>query len=155
VIDVKQPTLNRRHDATQPAFPLCERPRRQILTVHRQQIEREEVRPVAPEQQVVEVAATVRVEADDLAVEHGIGRADGVRDLGLEDAVLGEDVAAARHQAAMMPVDVCERPEPVVLQFEQAVAVIKRFRDVNQRAVRNSERSDPEQRLRVEARVPR
>src|SRR4051794_10043825 len=41
-----------------------------VLAVDRQHIERNEMRPVAPEQQLVEHRAAIGREADDVAIEH-------------------------------------------------------------------------------------
>jgi hypothetical protein len=57
VIEVQQPALNRGHDPQQPALAGEQRQARQILAVDRQSIERIEVRPLAAEQQLVEVGA--------------------------------------------------------------------------------------------------
>jgi hypothetical protein len=40
---------------------------------------------------------------------------------------------AARHEPAVMAVDVSEGPDPVVLQFEQPVGMIERFGDAHER----------------------
>jgi hypothetical protein len=70
VIDIEQPRVMRRQHLAQSALALEQRPRSEILAVELQQVKRCEVRPVPAEQQVLEAAAAVRSEADDLAVEH-------------------------------------------------------------------------------------
>ena len=125
VIDIEQSRLNPRHDAPQSALALHQRQRAKILPIDREQIEREEVRPIAAEQQVVEVRPAVPIEADDFAVQHGIERANAVRDLRLEDPVLGEHVPAARDQSTEMALDMRERAESVVLDFVQTIAMIE------------------------------
>ena len=61
-----------------------QRPIAQVPAIQRQQIERHEVRPLAPEHQVVEVAAAVRLQADDLTVQDGIATPNRTRELGAE-----------------------------------------------------------------------
>jgi len=53
----------------------------QIFTIEPQDVERHEVRPFTTKHQVVEMAATVRLETHNLAVKDGLVAANGVRDL--------------------------------------------------------------------------
>jgi hypothetical protein len=46
--------------------------RRADPSIDREHIKRHEVRPLATEEQIVKLAAAIRTEADDLAVEHDL-----------------------------------------------------------------------------------
>ena len=80
LIDIPQSVLVARHDAPQGALPF-EWQGAEIIAGSRQQVEREEERSLASEQEVLEVAPPVRVEAANLPVEYGAMRAHAVRDL--------------------------------------------------------------------------
>jgi hypothetical protein len=127
VIQEQQPAFDFRHDAQQSPLPLDERQTAHVLTVHGQQIERVEVRPVSTKQQLVEIAATVRIETADFTIENGIMRPDGVRDF------LGElrpgfaHVPVARDQLAVMPADVRERSEAIDLRLEHELGMVERL----------------------------
>jgi hypothetical protein len=82
VIEIEQPGLDARHDRLQPALALEQGPLSQIFAVDRERVEDDEVRPVPPEHQVAELRPPIRTEADDFPVQHGMHRADAVRDPG-------------------------------------------------------------------------
>jgi hypothetical protein len=133
IVDVEQSGLNSRHDAAQAPLALGERTIAEILAIDREHVERVEARPVAAEQQFVEVAAAVAIEADDLAVEDARHRPNAVRNFRFENPELTEDVAAARDQAAQMSVDVRKRAEAVMFQLEQPIRMIEGLWNPNER----------------------
>jgi hypothetical protein len=100
-----------RNDALKDGLPFEQRYTSEITPIKPEQIKRHVVRPVATKQQMVESTAAVGAKAHDLAVEHGIHAVDRMCKLGTEIRPRFEDVAAARHQPAMMTVDVRQRPE--------------------------------------------
>ena len=53
----------------------------QIFAIDEQRIERQEVRPVAPVEQVIEAARSIRCETGDFAVENDVACSHGVRNL--------------------------------------------------------------------------
>ena len=57
--------LDPRHDAAEGDLAGAERLRADVLAIHREQIERDEEPPLPPEQEVLEVARAVRVQAPD------------------------------------------------------------------------------------------
>ena len=81
----------------------------QILNIEPEQIEHHEARPLTTKHQVVEVAATVRLETDDLTIENGLIASNRVREFGAEIWPGLVFAAAPRDQLAMMTVDVGER----------------------------------------------
>ena len=103
----------------------------EILAVNEEHVERDEVRPLTPEQQPIEQRAAIGRQTYDLAVEHAGHRTDGVRDLVEQHRVLLVDVPAAGHERAAVALDVRERAEAVVLQLEQPVRMIERTGDAN------------------------
>jgi len=70
MIEKWQAAFDARHDAQQPAFALQQRQTGRVLAVDVQHVEGAKVRPLAPEQQLVEVRAAIGFEAADLTVEH-------------------------------------------------------------------------------------
>lgn len=60
--------LQQEDQLAQPALAPAQRPLTQVFPVNGEQISRVEVRPVSPEQQIVEVAAAASIEADNLAI---------------------------------------------------------------------------------------
>jgi methionine-rich copper-binding protein CopC len=122
-----------RDQSAQPSLPLHERPLSQVFAVHCEQIERVEVRPLATEQQALEVAAAARIQADDLSVDHRVVRSDGVREFLTELRPVLEGVAVARHEVTVVSVDVGERSEAVVLHLEEPVRMVERLREAQER----------------------
>jgi hypothetical protein len=118
VVHIQEPRRHRRDQSAQPALPLEERPLPQVFAVHREQIERVEVGPLAPEQQALEVAPSSRVQVDDLSVDHRVVCLGGVREFFAELRPVLENVPVARHEVAVVTVDVGEGSEPVVLHLE-------------------------------------
>lgn len=90
------------------------------------QIERLEVWPLAAEQQVLEIGAAAPIEADNLAIDHGVLRLDWVRTFLAQVRPLLECARYAT-QLAVMPIDVRQSARPVVLQLEAPVRVIGGF----------------------------
>jgi hypothetical protein len=68
--------------------------------------------PLAPEQQALEVAAASRIQAHDLSVDHRAVRLDGVRELLTQVRPVLQGVPVARHEGAVVSVDVGERSKP-------------------------------------------
>ena len=79
VIEVEQPCFDLWRNRQKSTLALEQRHGAEIFTVQAEHVEPVEVRPLATEQQFVEVAASVRFETTDLVVEHGIMRAPRVR----------------------------------------------------------------------------
>ena len=73
VVEIQQPTLNRRHDAPEPALAFEQRQACQILTLETQHVEGVEVRPLAADQKLVELRTPVRLQATNLAVQPFVG----------------------------------------------------------------------------------
>ena len=90
-------------------------------------------RRVAPEEQLVEVGATVGIDANEPAVENRLVAADAVRHLLAEPIPLREDVAAVGDEPAAIAVDDREGAESVVLDFIEPVGMIERPRDGDER----------------------
>jgi hypothetical protein len=65
---------------------------------------------------------------DQAVVEHGMIGSDPARDVLADHFPLAKRVAAARHEAAVMPDDVGQRAEAVGSQFEQPVRRIEQLR---------------------------
>ena len=97
VIQISQPGHHPGHDGPEPSLALSERPGAKVFPVNRQRVERDEVRPVAPEQQAVECRATVRRQADDLAVEHCVSCPDAMGEFLTELRELLVDVPSPGH----------------------------------------------------------
>ena len=83
----------------------------QIGAVDEQRIKRQEMRPVAPVQQMIEPARSIRRQTGDLAVENRAARTNRVRDVFGKFWPALEPVTVARDQLAVMAGDVrqCER----------------------------------------------
>jgi hypothetical protein len=79
------------------------------------------------------MAAAVRLETDDFAVEHRVDRADPMRDLLTEHVPLREHVTAAGDEPAPMALDDREGAEAVVLRLEQPIRMIERLGDADER----------------------
>ena len=95
VIETQQAALNSGHDAPQATLPLEQRQCREIFALDTERIEGVEVRSLAAEQQLVEMRPAVRLQAADLAIEHGRVRAHGVGDFLGELRPLPERVTVA------------------------------------------------------------
>src|SRR5687768_12846302 len=115
------PLVATRDKAAQRPLAAAERLATEVLTVQFEEIEGVEHWPLAPEQQRVEVAGAIRPKAHDLAVEHGVAGPHGVGEFPFEIGPLLENVAAAGHEAALVPVHDGQGPEAVVLQLEHPV----------------------------------
>jgi hypothetical protein len=111
-LEQHQTRLDARHDAHEPTLTLNERQPAQVFTINRENIKREEVRPLTTEQEIVEPAPTISAQADDLAIEHRAVRANGMRDFFCEVRPTLERMAVARHELAVMAGDVRQRAEP-------------------------------------------
>src|SRR5262249_29588094 len=106
MVDVPKPRGEPRYESLQAPLALEERPITEVLAVDFEQVEGAEIRPVAAtKQEPVEVAAAIRLEARDLAVQDRPHRFHAVRDLLTEHVPLREDVATPRHQPALVPID--------------------------------------------------
>lgn len=106
-----------RHDRFAKAMNAGARQAPQVFAIQPEQIERHEVRPLATKHQVVEVAATIRLETNDLAIEDGRITSNGVRELGAEIRPRLVFAPAPRNQLALLAVDVGERAEAVPFHF--------------------------------------
>jgi hypothetical protein len=63
VIEVEEPALHRRHDRQESAFALEKRQGGHVVALDGERVESVEVRPVAPEKQVVELRPAVGLAA--------------------------------------------------------------------------------------------
>jgi len=72
VIEITKAALDGGHDAAQGGLAVAEGLGTDVRTIHREQIEGEKERPLPPEQQVVEVAPAVWVQAADFPIEHAM-----------------------------------------------------------------------------------
>jgi hypothetical protein len=133
VIDVEQARFDPRHQPAQDPLPLEERPILHVVALDRQHVERVEGRPGAAEEQRIEVAAAIRVETHELAIEHCIMRANAVGDFSRELIPARQDVPAARDEPALMPFDDRERAEAIVLDFVQLVGMVERLGNPDER----------------------
>ena len=127
VIELQQPGFDRRHDTQQPALALDQRQADEIFASDAQYIERIEVWPLAPKEQLVEVRAAIRLQTANLPVEHG--GPDRVRDLLREPRLLLECVAITGDELAAMAAHMRERAEPVHLRLEDPIGMIERLGD--------------------------
>jgi len=110
-----------------------ERQRQQIAPFQPDQIECEEVRPLCSIQEFSELAAPVRLHADDLTVDRGIVRSNRVRDLLAEHRPACECVPVPRLEHAPMPADKCERAKSIVLHFERPIGMAERLGGTHKR----------------------
>jgi hypothetical protein len=108
-------TLHSGHDPPQTTFPLNQGELRQLLRITCEKIERDEVWPIAPEQQVAEVTPTIGIEARDLAIEDCTAAADTIGDLLRQLRPLLEHVAVPRDQCAAIPFHIRETRNPSIL----------------------------------------
>jgi len=99
---------NTRFHARQDALTVLERLIAEVAPVKTEHIERHEVRPFATEQQVIEMAAAVRLQADDLAVWSSLAALGRVRQLVAQVRPGFVHVAASGDEPAAMARDVCE-----------------------------------------------
>ena len=113
VIEVQQSRLDARHDAPQTTLAMQQWQGAEVLAVNFKHIERIEVRPLAPEQQIAEVAAAVCVQATDFAIEHRRTGAHRMRDFLRELWPLFERVAVAGDELSAMAADLRQRAEAV------------------------------------------
>ncbi len=91
-----------------------------------EQVERDQLLRGASPEQVIELRAPGRVQVDDLAVKHSVVL-DRRGNALAQPAERLVGVAVARDQLAPATVDVGQRAEAVVLQFEDPVRVIERL----------------------------
>ena len=103
----------------------AERP--DVLSAHRQHTERDEERPLSPEQQVLEVARAVRVQGADFSIEDRGMRPHRVGNL-LRELRPGETCGRCRDEGAVMPLHMGQGPEAVHLGLKDPVGVVEGMR---------------------------
>ena len=118
VIETQQPTVHDRHDAQESTLAVEQRQAGQILPVDAEDVEAVKERPLATEQQLLEIGAAVKLQAADFTVEHASKRPNGVREFLGELRPVLERVPVAGGQLAAMPTDIWECPEAVQCRFE-------------------------------------
>ena len=116
-LEQHQPRVDARHDARQSALALHQGLTAEIFAVDEQHVEREELPPFAPEQEVVKATGPVRRQARDLPVQDRTMCTDGMRDLFCKVGPTLVDVAVARDELTVMAVHMRQCAEPVELYF--------------------------------------
>jgi hypothetical protein len=129
MIEVQETALHARHDAREPALAFKQRQRAKIFAFEHQQIECIEVRPLTSKEKIPEVAAAIRIEAADFAVENGAPCTDRMCNFFRELRPRFERVTTARDQLAAMTAHICERTKPVNLRFEDEISMIEWLRN--------------------------
>jgi hypothetical protein len=95
MVHMQQTGGDARHDSTKATLSLDEWAVTETPAVGHQRVEGAKVRRLPPEQQVLEVAAAVGIEAHDLAVQNRLVGTDSVRDLLRELPEPREDVTVS------------------------------------------------------------
>jgi hypothetical protein len=99
-----------------------------ILSIHKQQIEREEHAVAPAEQQVVEHGAACVIDTGDFAIEHGALDAQMLADPLRQILEVAKGVAVAGDEIALALLDVGEGAEAVDLQLVYELIGVERFR---------------------------
>jgi hypothetical protein len=133
VIEVDEAGLDTRHDPPQVALAIEQRAIAEIVPIDAQGVEGDEVRPIAAEEQIVEPAAAVGRQADDLTIKHRVVCANAMRDFLREQAEFRQHEAAARHELEDVAADVRERAESIVFSSKEPIGMVERLRDGNER----------------------
>jgi hypothetical protein len=108
----------------QATFPFDQRQASQVVAVRPQQVEGIEDGLALAGHQFVELADAVAIEADNFAVQDSV--LDGQFLERLLQVIEGlEVIQVARDQLAFASLDVGDRAEPIVFQFEDVVGVVE------------------------------
>jgi hypothetical protein len=116
------------NEVPQTVFALNEREMTQVFSIEPEQVECIEHRSALSGEQFVELAYAMFIETYDFTVQDGILN-EQFGERFLEKCEQLESVAVTADEFAFVVFDVSQRPEAVVLQFEDVIRVIERLHD--------------------------
>src|SRR5215469_4826313 len=124
VLRIKQPwTLRGPDESRESLLSLDKGHPPQILAIEPQKVERVKDRLPFPAEQLVELAHTLRIDANNLAVNDGVLHGQlGERPL---EYLKSKVPLIARNQLALAVLEIRDRPKTVVLQLENVVRMVK------------------------------